>query len=111
VKETLTLEQYAADRAAAVELRGSMARIGKPFPVWAMATESKPPKDITNRSFRMPRNSAILYRNKTPTGADPAHYLGTMTDADDGKSYWVSLWVRTVKDQKVLEIRRVRKPN
>jgi hypothetical protein len=104
----LTAEQLAADRAAAAELRAAMARIERPFPVWCMATEPKPLKDITERSFRMLRDSAILYANRDPRGDDPAHYRGVMKDAD-GSIHWIRLWVRLVKGEKVLEIRRVPK--
>jgi hypothetical protein len=103
----LTQEQLAADRAFAAELRAAMARINRRFPVWALA-DAKTPQDITERSYKMPRDACILYRNRKPSGEDSAHYWGVMKDSD-GQTFWVGLWVRTVKGQKVLEIRRVPK--
>jgi hypothetical protein len=104
----MTEEQLAADRATAAELRAVMASLDRRFPVWAMATT--PPKDITARSHQMKRDACLLYRNRDPRGDDPAHYRGLMRDAD-GTEFWVGLWVREVKGQRVLEIQRVRKTN
>jgi hypothetical protein len=67
-----------------------------------------PPRDITERSFKMPRDACILYRNREPRGDDPCHYRGVMTDAD-GSTYWVGCWERLVKGERVSEIRRVPK--
>jgi hypothetical protein len=101
----MTTEQFTMDRAAAAELRGVTAGLQNPFPMWAMATT---PKDITSRSYQMPRESWILYRNRDPRGADPAHYRGIMRDSD-GRVFWITLWVRQVKGERALEIRRVPK--
>jgi hypothetical protein len=100
----LTAEQLAADRAFAAELRTVMAGLAAPFPIWCMATA----KDITSRSNKMARDSCLLYRNRDPRGNDPAHYRGLMRDSN-GTDYWVVLWVREVKGERVLEIKRVLK--
>jgi hypothetical protein len=54
----------------------------------------------------MPRNSAILYRNPSrQPGPDGSHYRGLMRLLDDGRTYWVGLWPRTVHGQLVYEIK------
>jgi hypothetical protein len=103
----MTAEQFAVDREFVRQQRELLARIVKRFPVIAMATT---PKDVTQQSNKMPRESCLLYRNKDPRGADACHYRGIMRDSD-GRDYWVALWVRVVKGQRVLEIRRVLKTN
>jgi len=105
---SLTPEQYAADRAFVAELRSTFARIGRPFPVFAMATS---PKDVTARFSAMPRNSALLYRNTTPKNIDPPAYKGLLRMAD-GTDYWALVWPRIVKDKQVVELKLIEKdPN
>jgi hypothetical protein len=102
------MSELTAERCHAALHQAAWDLIGRPFPMFAMAATPKLPKDITSRSFQMPRDSCLLYPNRDPRGDDPAHYRGLMKDAD-GSLYWVGLWVRIVKGQKVLEIRRVPK--
>jgi hypothetical protein len=106
----LTEEQLAADREFARQQRELLSRIDPQFARTVVAMADGPPKDITARSYQMPPEAAILYRNQQPRGADPCHYRGVMKD-HGGATHWVALWVRLVKGQKVLEIRRVPKTN
>src|SRR5262245_56154245 len=91
----------------------SRMRLGRGSMPFALAAQPPPPrrgpKDITERSSSMPRDSAILYPVTEPrTDDDPCHYRGIMRDAD-GRTYWCGLWVRLCNGRKVLEIRRVPK--
>jgi hypothetical protein len=104
----MTEEQLAVDREFVRQQRELLARIDRPFPIWCMASTSA--KDITARSHQMKRDSCILYPNKTPHGDDPADFRGLMRDSD-GRDWWLGCWLRIVKGQRVLEIRRVLKTN
>jgi hypothetical protein len=62
--------------------------------------------DVTERTSKMPRNSALLYHNPSPrSGADWPHYRGLLRLLHDGKMFWVGLWPRTVNGKLVYEIR------
>jgi hypothetical protein len=65
--------------------------------------------DVTARSQSMPRNSALLYRNRTPRNADSPVYLGVLKLAD-GTTFWVGVWPRSVKGETVVEIQLCPKP-
>jgi len=74
-----------------------------------MQTQSKKlGVDVSNRAHRMPRNSALLYRNKASKDATSAHYRGLIRMLN-GDSYWVGLWVRRIDQERVLEIKLVPK--
>jgi hypothetical protein len=66
------------------------------------------PKDITARAPCMQRDTAILYRNRKPSGADPASYGGLLRLAD-GQTFWAFIWPRLVRGRPVVELRLVRK--
>jgi hypothetical protein len=51
----------------------------------------------------MPRDSAILYRNRTPRPGDPYSYLGVLKLAD-GAVYWAAIWPRLVNGSPVVEL-------
>jgi hypothetical protein len=63
-------------------------------------------RDISERSSKMGRDAAILYRNRNPKGADPASYGGLLKLAD-GSTYWAYIWPRTVNNKEVVELRLV----
>jgi hypothetical protein len=65
-------------------------------------------EDVSARSSKMPRNSALLYRNKAPKDATSAHYRGLLK-LENGDAYWVGLWVRRIDQERVLEIKVSRK--
>ena len=65
-------------------------------------------EDVSARSSKMPRNSALLYRNKAPKDPTSAHYRGLIRMLN-GDSYWVGLWVRRIDQERVLEIKLVPK--
>jgi hypothetical protein len=65
-------------------------------------------KDLTQESFQMPRDSALLYPNKKPRDEDSPHYFGVMV-TKDGTSYWVGAWTATVKGQDVIKIKLIPK--
>jgi hypothetical protein len=67
-------------------------------------SEQEDVNDITARSSQMPRNSALLFRNKARTHADASHFRGLLKLAS-GESFWVGLWPRTVHGEPVFEIR------
>jgi hypothetical protein len=56
----------------------------------------------------MPRNSALLYKNKNPKDANASHYRGLLK-LENGQSYWVGLWIRQLDDERVLEVKLVPK--
>jgi hypothetical protein len=51
----------------------------------------------------MPRDSAILYRNKAPKSGDPPAYFGVLK-LGDGSVYWAAVWPRTVNGAPVVEL-------
>jgi hypothetical protein len=62
--------------------------------------------DVSEKSMRMPRNSALLFPNQAPrSGADWAAYSGVLRLLHDGKTFWASVWFRTVNGKPVLELR------
>jgi hypothetical protein len=61
-------------------------------------------KDITGKSFKMARNTAILYNEKQLSVPDAAHFRG-ITVLKNGDSYWIFAWLREVKGEPVLEIK------
>jgi hypothetical protein len=73
-----------------------------------VATDSASDKqavDITGKSSRMPRNSALLFPNKAPrSGADWAHYRGVLRLLD-GRFFWAGIWPRICNGRPVLELR------
>src|SRR5262245_36285610 len=71
-------------------------------------TEQKVPEDVSDRASRMPRNAALLYRNKTPKDPTSPHYRGLLR-LEDGQVFWIGLWVRSVNGERALEIRLVPK--
>jgi hypothetical protein len=66
--------------------------------------DQKKPLDVTSRASSMPRDSALLYRNKSPKDSAASHYRGLLK-LSDGRVYLVGLWVRQVKGEPALEIR------
>src|ERR1700751_3138472 len=67
--------------------------------------------DVGDRAHKMPRDTALLYRNRTPRDEAAAHYRGLVT-LRNGDQYWVGLWVRSLRGQPVLEIKlRLRSPD
>jgi hypothetical protein len=70
-----------------------------------MQTQSKKlGVDVSNRAHRMPRNSALLYRNKASKDATSSHYRGLLK-MQNGDSYWVGLWIRRLDQEPVLEVK------
>jgi hypothetical protein len=66
----------------------------------------KPLVDVTERTGKMPRNSALLYANPPPrSGADWPHYRGILRLLHDGRMFWVGLWPWIVNGKLVYEIR------
>jgi hypothetical protein len=61
-------------------------------------------EDVRERSSKMPRNSALLFKNKTPKDATSSHYRGLLK-MQNGDSYWIGLWVRRLGEERVLEIK------
>jgi hypothetical protein len=61
--------------------------------------------DVTEKSMRMPRNSALLFPNQAPrSGADWAHYRGILRMLD-GRFYWAGVWERICNGRVVLELK------
>jgi hypothetical protein len=61
--------------------------------------------DVTEKSMRMPRNSALLFLNQVPrSGADWARYRGVLRMLD-GRLYWAGIWERTCNGRLVLELK------
>jgi hypothetical protein len=71
-------------------------------------SERKLGEDVSNRASRMPKNSSILYRNRTPRHDASPHYRGLLK-LENGDTYWVGLWVRQLRGEPVLEIKLTRK--
>jgi hypothetical protein len=65
-------------------------------------------EDVSDRSHKMPRGSALLFKNKTPKDSASSHYRGLLK-LKDGQAFWVGLWVRRIDQERVLEIRLVPK--
>jgi hypothetical protein len=65
-------------------------------------------KDVTSMSYRMERNSCLLYPSKSESGSDPCSHQG-MVRLEDGTGYWIKLWPRLVKDKQVFELRFTRR--
>jgi hypothetical protein len=65
-------------------------------------------QDVSDRAHKMPRDSALLYRNKTPRGEAAPHYQG-VSRLRDGTLYWIRLWVRSLRGEPALEIKLSRK--
>jgi hypothetical protein len=68
------------------------------------AGQQKSVEDVRERSSKMPRNSALLFKNKTPKDATSSHYRGLLK-MQNGDAYWVGLWVRRLGTERVLEIK------
>jgi hypothetical protein len=64
--------------------------------------------DVGDRAHKMPRGAALLYRNRTPRDTAAPHYRG-VTKLCNGDTYWVALWVRSLRGEPVLEIKLIRK--
>jgi hypothetical protein len=64
---------------------------------------SKVPLDITAKSSKMPRNTAILYPKKAGQPESAGHYRG-FQKFESGACFWVKAWVRTVNGVRVIEI-------
>jgi hypothetical protein len=61
--------------------------------------------DVSEKSMRMPRNSALLYPNQAPrSGADWAYYRGVLRMLD-GRLYWAGIWQRICNGRMVLELK------
>ena len=61
--------------------------------------------DVTEKSMRMPRNSALLYCNQAPrSGADWAQHRGVLRMLD-GRFYWAGIWQRICNGRLVLELK------
>jgi hypothetical protein len=71
-------------------------------------SQQKLAEDVSDKAHRMPRNAALLYRNKAPKDPTSAHYRGLIRMLN-GDSYWVGLWVRRIDQERVLEIKLVPK--
>ena len=67
-----------------------------------------PAKDITNKASCIERGTAILYRNRRPSGSDPASY-GGLLKLPDSQAFWVFVWPRTVRNKPVVELKLVAK--
>jgi hypothetical protein len=65
-------------------------------------------EDVADRAHKMPRDSALLFRNRSPKSEVASHYRGVLR-LEDGSSFWVGLWVRRLGQEQVLEIRLVPK--
>jgi hypothetical protein len=70
--------------------------------------KTAPYQDVTARANSMPRNACLLYRNKTPKGPDSAAYRG-VTKLQDGQTFWIGIWPRTVNGEPVVELRLSKK--
>jgi len=70
--------------------------------------QQKVAEDIRERSAKMPKNSSLLYRNRSPKNSDSPHYRGLLK-LENGDSYWVGLWVRSLNQERVLELKLSRK--
>jgi hypothetical protein len=68
----------------------------------------KTAEDVADRAHKMPRGSALLYRNRTPKDSSSAHYRG-LTRLPNGDVYWIGLWLRSLNGERVLEVRLVPK--
>ena len=69
-----------------------------------MTSTPKPARrDITARASSMPRDSAILYRNRAPKNAESPAYYGLLK-LSDGSIYWAAIWARLVKGEPVVEL-------
>jgi hypothetical protein len=71
-------------------------------------TTDKIAEDVRERAAQMPRNSALLFKNKTPKDARSSHYRG-LVKLENGQAYWVGLWVRRLDQEPVLEVRLSKK--
>ena len=65
-------------------------------------------KDITSLCSCMPRNGAVLYKNRKPKGVDPASYGGVLR-LSNGEAFWAYIWPRVVRGKPVVELRLVPK--
>jgi hypothetical protein len=70
--------------------------------------QQKLAENVHARASNMPRNAALLYRNKNPKDASSSHYRGLLK-LENGDAYWVGLWVRQLDQERVLEVKFVRK--
>jgi len=71
-------------------------------------TQRKHPEDVSARSHQMPRNSALLCKNKAPKDSRSSHYRGLLK-LENGDAFWVGLWIRRIGQEPVLEIKLIRK--
>lgn len=63
-----------------------------------------PLEDVTERSYRMPRGSCLIYRRKRERWPGDAPFGGVIT-MPDGTSYWVGLWMRLCKGWPCFELK------
>jgi len=89
-----TLAEIKARRAAGLPING----------IWAMASAAKPFLDVTDKADKMPRNACLLFKNHIPKGAQAASYRGVVR-LEDGLTFWVGAWPRTIKGETVIELR------
>jgi hypothetical protein len=89
-----TLAEIKARLAAGLPING----------IWAMASAPKPFLNITDKADKMPRNACLLYKNHNPKDAQAASYRGVVR-LEDGQTFWVGAWPRTVKGETVIELR------
>lgn len=69
-----------------------------------MIPETPKARDVTSKSSSIPRDAALLYRNRKPKNAHSPSYL-CLLKMTDGGIFWAGIWVREVKGQRVLELR------
>jgi hypothetical protein len=67
-------------------------------------TQQKTAEDVSARSHKMPRNSTLLFRNRSPKNAASSHYRGLLK-LENGDAFWCALWVRRIDQERVLEIK------
>lgn len=65
-------------------------------------------RDISDQAHSMPRNSAILYRNRRPKSNDSPAYAGVLRMAD-GRKFWALIWPRAVNGKAVVELKLTEK--
>jgi hypothetical protein len=68
------------------------------------------PSDASSRAHTMPRNSALLYRNRNPKDSNSPPYRGVLK-LDDNRTFWVGAWRVTVNGEPVIELRLIEKRN
>jgi hypothetical protein len=81
----------------------TIARVGSSGLVLIQCCAANQPEDATDRSSRMPRNTALLYPRPGKLPGD-APYGGVMVTVS-GRKCWCALWFRLVKGQQVFELK------